>query len=197
MLHQQTLAVTRPAPAPAPGAGLAEARLRAAALGQLLHDLREAVEEDPATTHGYLDALESMLGLEAAGPQDDRFLPLMRDGTDGVRRGTLAPWQIRRVIAHAEAHLASAIAVEELAGIAGLSTGHFSRAFKASTGETPHGFLIRLRLRRAQERMLAGDEPLGEVAAACGFTDQAHMTRLFRRHVGDTPFLWRRRHAEG
>ncbi|WP_172331845.1 helix-turn-helix transcriptional regulator [Mangrovicoccus sp. HB161399] len=188
MLHHRTEA--------APRAALSEAGLRAAALEQLLHDLREAVEADPASTHGYLDALEAMIGQEAA-EGDGRFLPLMREGAGRAERGTLAPWQLKRVLAHAEAHLAAAIAVEDLAGIAGLSTGHFSRAFKTTTGETPHGFLIRLRLRRAQERMLAGGEPLGEVAAACGFTDQAHMTRLFRRHVGDTPFLWRRRHAEG
>ncbi|PMX44440.1 helix-turn-helix transcriptional regulator, partial [Pseudomonas sp. MPR-R2A6] len=82
--------------------------------------------------------------------------------------------------------------LDGLAGVVRLSTGHFCRAFKVTVGETPHAFLIRRRIRRAQTLMLTTKDSLSHIACTCGLTDQAHLTRLFRRMVGDTPLSWRR-----
>jgi AraC family transcriptional regulator len=51
------------------------------------------------------------------------------------------------------------------------------------------------RLQRAKSLMLESNEPLSVIALLCGFTDQAHLSKLFRQHVGETPGAWRRRHA--
>ena len=103
-----------------------------------------------------------------------------------------------RLLADAEAAagLDAPITVADLAGEVRLSEGHFCRGFKVSTGETPHGFIVRRRLARAQHLMLTTDEPLSQVAMLCGMSDQAHLTRLFRRHLGTTPLTWRRTYRQ-
>lgn len=110
-------------------------------------------------------------------------------------RGALAPWQLKQVAAFVDAHLDQRILVEHLAQRARLSASHFCRAFKATTGETPHAYVMRRRLERAQTLILASDDSLSQIADACGLSDQAHLTRLFRRHLGITPHQWRRRRS--
>jgi AraC family transcriptional regulator len=107
-------------------------------------------------------------------------------------RGGLSPWQIRKVTSHVETHLDSTIRNEDLAAIAGLNPSHFGRAFRNSFGEPPHEYVIRRRVERAQGLMLSTAASLGEIALDCGLADQSHLTRLFRRFVGESPRAWRR-----
>ncbi|GIL39715.1 helix-turn-helix domain-containing protein [Roseiterribacter gracilis] len=109
-----------------------------------------------------------------------------------IARGGLAPWQLRRVVAHIEEHLGSAIRLSDLAALAGVCSSHFSRAFKISLGQPAHAYVMRRRVEVAQGLMLTTNEPLSQIAAACGMADQAHFSRLFRQVVGDTPNAWRR-----
>ena len=74
----------------------------------------------------------------------------------------------------------------ELARETDLSTWHFCRAFRARFGEPPHAYLLHARVRRAK-RLLAAGRPLTEVALQCGFGDQSHFTRHFRRLTDVTP----------
>jgi AraC family transcriptional regulator len=110
----------------------------------------------------------------------------------GVRSGGLAPWRIRRLKAFVEEHLSQSIRVSDLSGVVGLSVAHFSRAFGLSFGQPPHVYVIQRRLDRARHLMLTTDIALSELAVDCGFTDQAHFCRMFRRNTGKTPAAWRR-----
>jgi AraC family transcriptional regulator len=112
-------------------------------------------------------------------------------------RGGLAPWQVRRVKMHVEAHLGSTVRAGDLAAIARLSPGHFSRAFKGSLGVAPTAYIAGRRVAHAQALMLTTNEPLCQIALACGFYDQSHLTRVFRRCAGMSPRDWRRRHRDG
>ena len=109
-----------------------------------------------------------------------------------IARGGLAPGRIRRVTAYIDTHLMSSIRLRELAEVARLSTSHFARAFKVSIGESVHVYIVRRRIERAQELMLMTNESLCQIALACGLSDQAHFSRLFRRVVGVSPNAWRR-----
>ena len=102
-------------------------------------------------------------------------------------RGGLPPRALRRVREYIDSHLEETISIETLAGIAGLSMYHFARAFKQSEGLTPHDYLVRCRVRRAQDLLASTDLPLSEIALASGFSDQSHCARRFREHVGITP----------
>jgi AraC family transcriptional regulator len=107
----------------------------------------------------------------------------------------LTAWQIRRVMEHLEGKLATPIRNKELAELVEYSEFHFNVAFRNSLGASPHEFLIRRRIDRARQLMLSTDMPLCEVASECGLADQAHLSRLFRRFVGQSPAAWRRAQA--
>jgi AraC family transcriptional regulator len=107
-------------------------------------------------------------------------------------RGCLAPWQIRRLSTYIDTHLNCQVTIGELARIVGLSASHFSRAFATSFGDPPHRYVQRRRLENAQGLMLTDTVSLSRIAADCGFSDQAHFNRLFRKYVGETPGAWRR-----
>ncbi|HLZ03977.1 MAG TPA: AraC family transcriptional regulator [Bradyrhizobium sp.] len=112
-------------------------------------------------------------------------------------RGGLAPWQKRKVQDYVERHIEGPIPLEDLAKLASLSVGYFCRAFKESFDETPHAYIMRARLERAQELMLETTDPLSQIALACGLADQAHFSRFFRQATGETPSAWRRNRANG
>ena len=108
-----------------------------------------------------------------------------------VHRGGLPPRALRRVREFIEAHLEENISLQVLAVIVGLSMSHFARAFKQSEGVTPHDYVLRCRVRRAQELLADTELPLSEIAIAVGFADQSHCARRFREHVGLTPSRYR------
>jgi len=107
----------------------------------------------------------------------------------------LAPWQIRRVLTHVDSNLDNTIRNRDLAAIARLSECHFNVAFRNSVGQSPHEYIIRRRIERAQGLMLSTAKALSEIAVECGLADQPHFTRLFRRLTGESPAAWRRARA--
>lgn len=109
-----------------------------------------------------------------------------------VPRGGLAAWQLRRVTELVAADLAADVTLAELASACGLSVSYFARAFRRSTGQPPHRWLLAQRVARARALLASPDLPLADVALACGFADQSHFTRVFRTIVGASPGQWRR-----
>jgi AraC family transcriptional regulator len=82
--------------------------------------------------------------------------------------------------------------LQTLAAETGYSRSHFLRMFETATGLTPHRYLLQLRLERAQELMRKGSTSLIDIAALCGFSSHAHMSRVFRQLLGVTPSQYRR-----
>lgn len=93
---------------------------------------------------------------------------------------------------YVEANLERSIRTADLAARAGLSSFHFTRAFKTSTGTTPHAFLERRRVERAQVLLRESSAPIAEIAAATGLGTQSRFTTTFRRATGITPATYRR-----
>ena len=172
------------------GAGLANQRSQAM---NLVAGMRRSLDVDPALARHYLERLAALLHPEPkVSAQDEALIPGGIVRRPARRKGGLAPWQENRVLDHIDTNLGGSIVAEDLAVLVGLSAGHFTRAFKATTGETPHAYLMRQRIRRAQILMLETSETLAQIACACGLADQAHLARLFRTAVGLTPTAWRR-----
>ena len=101
--------------------------------------------------------------------------------------GGLAGWQSRRLIVFIDARLDKPIRLNELSEVSRLSTAYFCRAFKRTFGETPHSYIVRRRLDKAETLMLTSDLPLSHIAIRCGFTDQAHLCKLFRQQYAQSP----------
>lgn len=149
------------------------------ALAELL--TRECLSDDPLhDLYGDGLALSLLLAVIRLPASDRRM------------RGKLAQWQLRRVTDFIEDNCLRTIRLDELAAIAGLSSSYFCHAFKASTGLPPHQWQMRARIQRVKERLAEGRQPLAEIAAETGFSDAAHLTRVFRRHAGAPPSVWRR-----
>jgi AraC family transcriptional regulator len=104
----------------------------------------------------------------------------------------LLPWQSRRVREYIDTRIGRRIMICDLSAIVKLSESHFARAFKCAFGQTPHAYLVRRRVEFASHLMLATANSLSDIAFTCGFSDQAHLCRLFRRCVGQSPAAWRR-----
>ncbi len=107
-------------------------------------------------------------------------------------RGRLAPWQERRAREFLRASIKRGVALKEVARECGLSVGHFSHAFRRTLGVAPHKWLIEQRVLLSKEKLRDGRLALTDVAAECGFSDQSHLTRVFRQTFGVTPGAWRR-----
>lgn len=110
-------------------------------------------------------------------------------------RGGLAPWQAKRALEMIDAHLDGDVSPVTLAQECGLSTTHFARAFRKTTGLAPHRWLLERRIEKARHMLCNDRTPLIEIATACGFADQSHFTRVFTRLVGISPGAWRRQNG--
>ena len=94
-----------------------------------------------------------------------------------------------------EQSLPKAVFLKDLADMVGLSEAYFARAFKTSTGVSPHRWYIAAKIQNAQKALLETSDTLAEVALATGFADQSHFTRTFRTITGFSPGAWRRKHS--
>ncbi|WEX08224.1 AraC family transcriptional regulator [Chelativorans sp. AA-79] len=108
--------------------------------------------------------------------------------------GGLAAHQLRRVTRFIDDNCTRNIRLQELADLVGLSPSYFSQVFKASTGLPPHRWQLRRRVERVKALLSTGEISLTEIAVEMGFSDQAHLTRVFQRFTGSTPAAWQREH---
>ena len=160
------------------------------ALAGLLASATAALYTDRRRAKSCIQRAAELLGIN---------LGLEQEGAaeNSCPQGALAPWQVKRIRSYIESQLDSSIRATELADVVQLSTSHFFRAFRKTFGETPVVYIMRQRIQRAQELMLASRRPLSEVALECGMCDQAHFCRVFRRFVGTNPTAWRRQFPVG
>ena len=130
----------------------------------------------------------------------DRAYSLIQEQSElhstSARRGDrgrgLLDWQARRVREHIEKNVGVPILVSDLSALVQLSEAYFARAFKRTYGNTPHSYVIGRRLDQASHLLLNGHASISDIAVECGFTDQAHLCKLFKRRMGQSPAAWRR-----
>ncbi len=155
-------------------------------IAELLEAAGRQIESDCLAARAAIDRAALLIRVE-----------LDRSGDPGAACG-LAGWQVRRVKAFVDANLGQAIRIRDLSEVTRRSPTHFCRAFKLTFDISPHAYVVRRRLDHAVRLMLATDAPLCEIALACGFSDQAHLSKLFRQRAGQSPAAWRReRRATG
>jgi len=103
-------------------------------------------------------------------------------------RGTvLAERVLRSILDYIDANLDANLSLESLAGLAGVQTHRFARAFKRKVGSPPHQYVLARRIEAARALLQTTETPIAEIAYATGFSSQSHMTTTFRREIGTTP----------
>ncbi|MDC8444234.1 AraC family transcriptional regulator [Halomonas sp. Y3] len=107
-----------------------------------------------------------------------------RESTNQAR---LSKRQHGKLIEFMKENLQHQVSIENLAEVTGVGVWTFCRRFKETYGTTPSAYLMEKRIERAKEMLRKSELPIKAVAAECGFSDQSHMTRVFRRKLGLTP----------
>lgn len=155
-------------------------------------DLREENFADKPELAGPLAELASALRSRETLQAETAIAELIGrlPGRAPCVRGGLPAHLLRRVDDCIAAHLSGAIHLDDLAGLAGLSGFHFHRMFRLSRGCPPQAWITRQRVLRAQSQLRAGT-PIAVVAVDCGFSNQSHLTRVFRAQTGLTPGQFR------
>jgi len=157
-------------------------QLVANSLARLLETVRRELERDRDAAKASLATASHILQAEI-----ERC-----SGTNGATTSGLAAWQLLRVRAYIDSNLHRTIHIRDLSAVARRSPAHFSRKFKLAVGKSPHAYVVKRRLERACHLMMTSAEPLSEIALSVGFSDQAHLCRLFRQAFGQSPAHWRR-----
>ena len=133
----------------------------------------------------FLDSLEQAMAVTLVNGHAVRHRPLQ------FSRGGLNSARLRRIKELVDAKMEGDLSLEEMAQSVGLSTAHFARMFRKSTGGTPHQFVLRQRLERAKAMLRAPDARVLDVALACGFKTQQHFAQVFRGVWGVSPTEFR------
>lgn len=124
-------------------------------------------------------------------PRSDRLTYSSHPSPNEKKSQGLSLWMVRLVQEYIDGHLETALKLEDLAATTKLSVSHFIRAFQRSVGLTPHCYVMRCRLSRAQELLVKTDLPLADIALKTGFSDQSHFTNRFRKVTGLPPRAFR------
>ena len=133
----------------------------------------------------YVEALSCQLAIQILRRHADVHFPDLRTN------GRLTAQQVRTVSEFVQAHLHDKISLGDLAGTLSMSQYHFARQFREATGCSPHEFVIRRRLERAEHLLRTTTLSVCDIASLCGFTDQSHLTKVFRQRLESTPAAYR------
>jgi len=127
----------------------------------------------------YLEALCFLLIVEMI-----RLPPQQRKS---ARSSKLDDNVLQLVLSYIDANIDADLSLEALAGLSGVLTHQFARAFKNKVGEPPHHYVLNCRIKAARELLNTTAHPIADIAYATGFSSQSHMTTTFRREIGVTP----------
>ncbi len=155
------------------------------AVSEILNLLFAEVESGGASGTLYAESLAHALAV--------RFLFLGEHLPTQSRSTAILPQRkLRNIQDLIESRLAADLTLQELAAEIGYSRSHFLRMFRATTGMTPHRYVLKRRVERARQLLEQVELSIAEVAFSCGFSSQAHLTVAFRNEFGITPAEYRR-----
>jgi AraC family transcriptional regulator len=133
----------------------------------------------------FLDSIEQAMAVALVNGYAVRHRPVQ------MYKGGLGSARLRTIKELVHAKIEDDLSLDEMAQSVGLSTAHFARMFRKSTGETPHQFVLRQRIERAKAMLRAPDARILDVAVACGFKTQQHFAQVFRDVCGVSPTEYR------
>lgn len=152
--------------------------LKALRLAELL---KAELTQGETASDLYTDSLVTLFGIHLLRNYSDVSKPAAK------AKGGLSSPSARRVEEFLNENFSRKLSVVELAAISGLSPYHFIRAFTKTFGQSPHQYLLSLRLAVAEKFLIKGDMTIADIAYHCGFSSQSHLTAAMRKHRHSTP----------
>ena len=113
----------------------------------------------------------------------------------GEGSASTMPEELRLPIAYIRKNYADTILVVDLATVSGRSVSSLERAFRRHLHVTPKDYIRKVRVHEACKQLIHSQDPVAEIAFECGFSDQAHLTREFKRIMHTTPAVYRKSHS--
>ena len=155
-------------------------------LRSTLEKLRDVLTQDDPASSAYLETLGLLAVFEVSR------LRSRMPATAIPESGALSARQERLVREYIAENLSRAISLTEIAGVAGLTRFHFSRAFTRTFGLSPHAYIMQTRIDRAKDLLGQPSLLMATIARQVGFNTQTHFSAAFRSSVGCTPSQFRR-----
>lgn len=109
-----------------------------------------------------------------------------------LAKKSLSPIILNRVTEYIHEHIEEPLSLIELAGVASLSEYYFIRLFKQATGQTPHQYVLTLRMQRAKVLLSNSERTIVDIAFSSGYANPGNFTQAFKRNFGLTPREYRR-----
>jgi AraC family transcriptional regulator len=135
----------------------------------------------------YIDSLAQMIAVHLAATHSSRASRAMPQTA-----ASLPSWKMRRLMEFIEANLDGDLSLERMAAEVDISALYLPRAFKSALGQSPHQYVLSRRIERAKDLLRSTSDPVVEIALACGFSSQSHLSNWFVRVVGLSPALYRK-----
>lgn len=135
----------------------------------------------------YADSLATTLAVHLLKHYSTRS-QILREYGDGLSKEKLD-----QAIDYIQAYLSKNLSLEEMAAELGMSQYYFCHLFKQSMGISPHQYLIQQRVERAKFLLGRSKKSIANIAVECGFANQSHFARYFRRHTGVNPSQFRQK----
>jgi AraC family transcriptional regulator len=116
-------------------------------------------------------------------------------GSADIPTAGFSAYRLHHILNVVSQHPEVTYTLDEMAADAGVTPAHFCRVFRKATGQSPHHYVMKMKLDRAQQMLAQSQMQLSSIAECLGFTSQSHFTRAFRQHAGKTPTEYRRQHG--
>jgi AraC family transcriptional regulator len=158
-------------------------------LEQLAIAVIGALRDGSDTDRLYIETIAQLIAVHLARTHSTRSRPKAIGPADGLSQA-----RMRRLLDYIEHHLGEDLSMEAMAAEIDLSPLYLARAFRTTVGQSPHQYVVSRRVEHAKQLLCHTDQPIAEIALATGFSSQSHLSNWFRRIVGVSPAVHRRRH---
>ena len=158
-------------------------------LEQLALSILDVLRQNEARSGLFVDSLAYTMSVQLlrkhAGSSRSTSSPHIPVMTQKLSR-------MKRLEEFIDANLGENLGLARLAGEVGLNPYHFLSSFGRSFGMSPHQYVVRKRVERAQQLLRTTDLAIVELSLRCGFSSQSHLTSTFKRFVGMPPHAYRK-----
>ena len=155
-------------------------------LGQLIKSVDAELQCNESQGMAYFETASQFISSHILLQQYKKNLPVKK------RKGGLNKTSLKKVVAYIEDNLNQRITVDELAANANLSVYHFARMFKQSVGQTPHQYIISLRMQRADQLLQDTDLLVSQIAIDVGYDEASNFSYAYKKYKGCSPKVYRK-----